>query len=679
MTGQSKAYARYGSFILFRKLEESSLAEIWRAGRIEANTIADTVTLLRFTGGDTAALKRAAERAAPALPALRGSTVVKGQTYHLVGKNPIITWEYSGGRSLQHMMRAARGGPEAPANPIPIDQALAIAEKLAMSLEATGQVKQGGHHLYHGALIPPFVWISEDGDVRTLGHQLGPGLAASMRRASVQAELGGYVAPEIRRSGEATAASEVWPAGAMLYAMLSDRVLPPPTDQPAIDALLDEAVLSIDEPLPPQVLEILRKSLAFDPARRYESPGALREDLGKLTRGGDYAPTTFNLAFYIHNLLGEELEQDTAEREAESGVDPVLVPPLGGMTRAEAEEPPGEEPGAPTVAPALPLPSPAASPASQRTPSANRTPLLVAAAILLLLALSAAGYWFTAGPGSGRAQRIADATALTAPEVRAEPEPAVPEPLFAATDTGEGGMEIIAEDTAGEPGLTDDQTRQQMIQDEIERRLQEEIMKLQADYDRKLREERAREQARTQPAQPPAQPPAATPSTPAVTEQRPTPPPTERPATEPPAREPTTAVTDTAVAASPPPAQPPAAREQAAPASQPPPPPAVPQTREGDLIEFSEVDQPPRFLRRVEPDYPPLASRQRAEATIFLSVLVSETGSVLDVRVLRGDQRRMGFEEAAEAAIRKSTFHPAIKDGRRVRTWMPIPIMFKAR
>jgi periplasmic protein TonB len=678
MAGQSKPYARYGSFILFRKLEESSLAEIWRAGRIESNTIADTVTLLRFTGGDTAALKRAAERAAPALPALRGSTVVKGQTYHLVGKTPIITWEHGGGRSLQRMMQAARGGPEAPANPIPIDQALAIAEKLAMSLDATGQIKHGGHHLRHGALIPPFVWISEDGDVRTLGHQLGPGVVSSVKRASAQAELGGYVAPEIRRSGEATGASEVWPVGAMLYAMLSDRVLPPPTDQPAIDALLDEAVLSIDEPLPPQVLEILRKSLAIDPAHRYESPGALREDLGKLTRGGDYAPTTFNLAFYIHNLLGEELDQDAAEREAESGVDPALVPPLGGMARTEAEEPSGEESTAPLVAPAPPLPSPATSPAPERT-SVNRTPLLVAAAVLLLLALSAAGYWFTAGPGSPRAQETAEATGPADAELRAEPRPAVPGPLIAATDTGDGGMEIT-DDTAGEPRLTDDQTRQQMIQDEIERRLQEEIMKLQTDYDRKLREERAREQARTPPAQPTAQTPAATPSTPAVTEQRPTPPPTERPATEPLARESETAVTDTAAAASPPPAQTPAAREAvAAPASQPPPPPAAPQVREGDLIEVSEVDQPPRFLRRVEPDYPPLAARQRAEATIFLSVLVSETGSVLDVRVLRGDQRRMGFEDAAEVAIRKSTFHPAIKDGKRVRTWMPVPIIFKAR
>jgi periplasmic protein TonB len=679
MTGQSKPYARYGSFILFRKLEESSLAEIWRAGRIESNTIVETVTLLRFTGGDIASLKRAAERAAPALPALRGSTVVKGQTYHLVGKNPIITWEHSGGRSLQNVMQAARGGPDAPANPIPIDQALAIAEKLAMSLDATGQTKQGGRHLHHGALIPPFVWISEDGDVRTLGHQLGPGLVSSMKRPSVQAELGGYVAPEIRRSGEATGASEVWPVGAMLYAMLSDRVLPPPTDQPAIDALLDEAVLSIDEPLPPQVLEILRKSLAIDPARRYESPGALREELGRLTRGGDYAPTTFNLAFYIHNLLGEELDQDAAEREAESGVDPALVPPLGGVARAEPEEPSGDESGTPSLEPVLPPPPPAGSRASEKRAPVNRTPLLVAAAVLLLLALSAAGYWFTAGPGSGRAQRTADGPALADPEVRTGPQPPVPAPVIAATDTGEGGMEI-AEDTTGELRLGDDQTRQQMIQDEIERRLQEEIMKLQADYDRKLREERAREQARTQPARQTAQTPAATPSTPAATEQRPTPPPTERPATEPAARESTIATTDTAVAASPPPARSPAAGETiAAPAPPPPPPPAVPQVREGDLIEFSEVDQPPTFQRRVEPDYPPLAARQRAEATIFLSVLISETGSVLDVRVLRGDQRRMGFEDAAEAAIRKSTFHPAIKDGKRVRTWMPVPIIFKAR
>jgi periplasmic protein TonB len=677
MTRQSKAYARYGSFILFRKLEESSLAEIWRAGRIDGNAVEETVTLLRFTGGDTAALKRAAERAAPALPALRGSTVVKGQTYLLVGRNPIITWEYTGGRSLHHVMKTARGGVEAPANPIPIDQALAIAEKLAMSLETTGQIKHGGQRLQHGSLIPQFVWISEDGDVRTLGHQLTPGIISSMKRPSVQTEFGGYLAPETGRNGVPTGPSEVWSVGAMLYAMLTDRVVPPPTDQNAIDTLLDDAVLGIEEPIPPQVLEVVRKSLAIDPGRRYESPAALREDLGRLTRGGDYAPTTFNLAFYIHNLLGEEIEREAAEREEEKGVDPALVPPLGGAVPAEAEET-----GGAGVAAAASEPTPPASAAVPPPPerSRGRAPIVAAAAVLLLLALGAAGYWFTVGPGSGRTAQPDETVAAVAraePEVR--PELPILEPLI-ATDTGEGGLEITDEPT-GEQPLSDEQLRQRMIQDEIERRLQEEIMKLQADYDRRLREERAREQARTQPTRTTTQPPAATPTPPVETAQR-TPPPAERPASEPPPREPAATVTETTATASPPAAQPPAAREPATPPAaqqQTPPPPPVPQTRQGDLVEFSEVDQPPRFQRRVEPDYPPMAARQKAEATIFLSVLVSETGSVLDVRVLRGDQRRLGFEEAAEAAIRRSTFHPAIKNGQRVRTWMPVPIIFKAR
>jgi len=98
--------------------------------------------------------------------------------------------------------------------------------------------------------------------------------------------------------------------------------------------------------------------------------------------------------------------------------------------------------------------------------------------------------------------------------------------------------------------------------------------------------------------------------------------------------------------------------------------------REGDVIAFDDLDVRPEPISSPRLIYPPLARRQHAEASLILTVFISETGQVLDVKVLRGDAR-FGFEEEAIRALRAVRFHPATKGGKRVRTWMPQPILFK--
>jgi protein TonB len=68
---------------------------------------------------------------------------------------------------------------------------------------------------------------------------------------------------------------------------------------------------------------------------------------------------------------------------------------------------------------------------------------------------------------------------------------------------------------------------------------------------------------------------------------------------------------------------------------------------------------------------------QKIEGTVITSVLVSETGQVLEVRILRGVNRPVGLNEAAEQAMRRSSFAPGTKDGVRVKSWLTVPVEFK--
>ncbi|HYO79270.1 MAG TPA: energy transducer TonB, partial [Thermoanaerobaculia bacterium] len=98
--------------------------------------------------------------------------------------------------------------------------------------------------------------------------------------------------------------------------------------------------------------------------------------------------------------------------------------------------------------------------------------------------------------------------------------------------------------------------------------------------------------------------------------------------------------------------------------------------REGDVVDVGSLDALPRPVRAIRPTYPPMAARQKVSATIFLTVLVSETGEVMDVRVLRGDPR-FGLNDAAVRAMKQTRFSSPMKDGKRVRTWFPQTIDFK--
>jgi TonB family protein len=103
---------------------------------------------------------------------------------------------------------------------------------------------------------------------------------------------------------------------------------------------------------------------------------------------------------------------------------------------------------------------------------------------------------------------------------------------------------------------------------------------------------------------------------------------------------------------------------------------AAPAIKEGDLVNFDEVDVRPSVVSSPRLLYPPMAMRQRVQTLLILSVLVSENGDVQDVRILRGDTR-FGFNDEAMRLLRGTKFRPAMKDGKRVKTWLPQPVEFK--
>jgi TonB family protein len=263
-------------------------------------------------------------------------------------------------------------------------------------------------------------------------------------------------------------------------------------------------------------------------------------------------------------------------------------------------------------------------------------------------------------------------TQTTNAQVIPAPKPQAP-PLMIEPIVASGSTE-----TAGTPAATDSAAQQKAFEDAVKAQLAAEMMKLQNQFEADLK--------KSQPKNAPVAvaPPVSVPAPLQPQEE-------EQPAvsaaqldqqrreaqaqaaanTQTTAPVPAPAQTQT-TAPTPQPAQPQpqvANTQTAAPAP-------VPAVREGDVVSVTALDTVPKAIRQITPAYPTMARSQKLAATIILSAFVNENGQVTDVRVLRGEPR-FGMTDAAVRALRSTRFTPAIKDGKKVKTWLPQQYEFK--
>jgi protein TonB len=93
-------------------------------------------------------------------------------------------------------------------------------------------------------------------------------------------------------------------------------------------------------------------------------------------------------------------------------------------------------------------------------------------------------------------------------------------------------------------------------------------------------------------------------------------------------------------------------------------------------FELSEVDTPPRILRKFNPVYPFGAKRQGLTGKVIIRCLIGTDGKAGKLKVLVSKPEGI-FDEAALAAVERWLFKPGILGGEAVPTWVRIPITFE--
>ena len=108
-----------------------------------------------------------------------------------------------------------------------------------------------------------------------------------------------------------------------------------------------------------------------------------------------------------------------------------------------------------------------------------------------------------------------------------------------------------------------------------------------------------------------------------------------------------------------------------------PPKPVEPEFKPGQLMSLDAVDVRPKAVKRVPAKYPDMAKKLKLQGTVGLNVLVSESGQVLDAKVVTSAHPIL--DQSAIEAVKQWVFEPASKKGVKVKVWYPVNMAFQSR
>jgi len=676
---------QFGEYLLFRKLTTDGLGETYRAGKIGNQGIERVVLLRMFNGAglDAETLWRTVADRMGLHRSMQNPHIGDGADVGRVGTTPYVAYEYVSGKNLAELIKQAR----AKAYQIPTEHALFIMERITFGLSAAFATRHRDQRVQHGFLVPENILLSNEGEVRLIGFESGPGLREFLGAAPLREAFGAYLGPEVQPGTLATSTDDVFSLGSLLYELLTgNRLVHVPDGN--YDPLIDDAILhSEDQPLPPSLRALLKSSLA-PKEQRIGDVQQWQQAFGRYTNEANYSPTTFNLAFFMHTLFGGEIEQETVDiaREKATQVD------VAALAQTQVDEPtPGPSdtvlipPGqAPEPIPAFEDDSPAAS-AHYGSSSQKKTNWKVLAPLVLIaIATGLGAYYYMSGARDSAAETAdvgmappADPTgtfdqglddeSLLDPSAEGVEGDGTDDALDDAPEISAAGGDAVDVSSVDAPPTPEE------VETQINNLVNDRANTLEAKYEDELallRQQLAdAEQAQAEAEAAEAKQAEAKPQAPSGAAAQPANIPAQRPAaggTASQTPEPKTTAPAQAPAKQPEPEPEPVEKKP-----EPPKPVSL-----GDLVEFGPGVSRPEMTQRPSPRYPPSARRLGKQATVKLRVLVNEDGKVVQVDKV-GSKAGFGFDEAAISAAERTQWRAATKNGVRVKMWVELKIAFK--
>ncbi|MFN7956858.1 MAG: TonB family protein [Holophagaceae bacterium] len=297
-------YTRLGSYLLASELASDPFGAVHRAVVIAGNGF-DRHVLVRTFSEELfqAGMNSRLSEAGRVVPLLGGARIY-GLGYRIEsGKTPHVAWDYVPGRSLAQLIDKARQEQI----PFGVDHALTVIQGVAQ-----GIVQMQAKGVSHGVLSPHSVWVSFEGATQLVDAPFAALTRSLLAKApTAKHKLGAY----LQGAENDALQQDLFALGAVLYELLTFERLPVGGD---LQATLDQATLKAaqeDVSLPAEIRAFLGRLLLG--RQPFPTVEAFSAELERVLYDGEYSPTTFNMAFFMHTLFREENDRDATAMKAE--------------------------------------------------------------------------------------------------------------------------------------------------------------------------------------------------------------------------------------------------------------------------------------------------------------------------------------------------------------------------
>ncbi|HEX9457881.1 MAG TPA: TonB family protein [Thermoanaerobaculia bacterium] len=608
---------KFGQYVLLEKIATGGMAEVWKArmkGVEGFQKIVAIKKILPHLSDNQDFIEMFVDEAKLAAQ-LNHNNIIHIYDLGKIQSSYYIAMEYIDGYDLKNILRRAQERDQ----PLSTEIALFIASKVAAALDYAHRKhdfegKEMG--LVHRDVSPQNVLISEEGDIKLC--DFGIAKAASKASHTQAGALKGklqYMSPEQAWGRTIDRRSDIFALATVLFEMLTARKLFSGDNELSILEQVREARVTppshYNDEVTPQIDAIVLKALQKDPANRYQTAGEMQRDLDAILYSFKPTPASADVAIYMHRLA-------TSAPVQPHPVEYHAPDPVPAANELKPLKP------APVVA--IPAPAPFIAPVA--AVPAKKPPVVPIAIAAVVVIAAVVGFFMFRKPSP-----------TTAPGKTPVVTRAATTTSIATTTTAPALGTTVPTSTS--PAIDSSK-----VNEEVAKRLAAEKTRLE-------------QLAKTQ-----NQPPGTT-TRPTVPVPPPQPVATQTVAPQP-------VVENRPV----PVPQPPAPAPQPAVESRPTPQPEAPRTQVGDLVPAGTPGLVAAHTTHQAPaTYPPMARLQHVQGSVIISVLISETGRVLETKIIRGGA--MGLNEAADQSVRRSTFSPGQKDGVRVKSWTTVSVDFK--